>query len=223
MAQSGSVPEWGSGGREFESRRPDHSISLGVLGPIPPNPQDNDQQPARSLMSEPLCIDGHLDAAGKRFGLVASRFNHRIVDLLTTGAMDCLERHGAAPESLCLVRVPGAWEIPQALEELAASGRFDGLISLGVVIRGETPHFDFICQECGHGVSRVAAKYRVPISFGVLTCDDSSQAMERAGGKAGNKGWEAAQAAIEMASLFTRLRTEVLPASSGGSDSGDRK
>lgn len=157
--------------------------------------------------SEPLCVEGRLDASGRRFGLVASRFNQRIVDLLTAGALDCLERHGASRPDTRLIRVPGAWEIPQALEELAASQRFDALIALGVVIRGETSHFEYICGECSRGVARVAAKYRIPIGFGVLTCDESAQAMERAGGKAGNKGWEAAQAAIEMASLFRRLRS----------------
>lgn len=156
-------------------------------------------------------LEGRLDAGGKRFAIVAARFNHRIVDLLVDGAVDCLGRHGLDRDHLTLVRVPGAWEVPQALEELAAvpaggEPRFDALIALAVVIRGETPHFDYICAECSRGAGRVAARYRIPIGFGVLTCEDSAQAMERAGGKAGNKGWEAAQAAIEMADLFSRLR-----------------
>ncbi len=105
-----------------------------------------------------------------------------------------------------LVRVPGAWEIPGALEELAARGDLQGLLALGVVIRGETPHFDFLCTECSRGVAAVTERHRIPVGFGVLTCDSSEQAQERAGGKAGNKGWEAALAALEMADLFARLR-----------------
>ncbi len=151
-------------------------------------------------------IEGRLNAAGKRFALVAARFNHRLVDRLIEGAADCLERHGAAADDVTVVRVPGAWELPLALEELAATGAFDALIALAVVIRGETSHFDYICSECSHGVARVGAEHRVPIGFGVLTCETSEQARERSGGKAGNKGFEAAQAAIEMADLVARLR-----------------
>ncbi len=152
-------------------------------------------------------IDGRLDAAGKRFAIVAARFNHRLVDLLVDGARDCLIRHGAAADDLLLVRVPGAWELPLALDELAAGGGLDAMIALAVVIRGETSHFDYICGECSHGVARVSAEHRIPIGFGVLTCETSAQAAERAGGKAGNKGWEAASAAIEMADLASRLRS----------------
>ncbi len=151
-------------------------------------------------------IDGRLDASGKRFAIVAARFNHRLVDLLIGGAIDCFTRHGAAEDDLRLVRVPGAWELPLALEELAATGGLDGMVALGVVIRGETPHFEYICGECSRGVARVSARRRIPIGFGVLTCETSAQAQERAGGKAGNKGWEAASAAIEMADLAGQLR-----------------
>ncbi len=151
-------------------------------------------------------IDGRLDAAGKRFAIVAARFNHRLVDLLIDGAEDCLRRHGAAASDVTVVRVPGAWELPLALDELAAAGGLDGMVALAVVIRGETPHFDYICAECSHGIARVSAAHRLPIGFGVLTCETSAQAAERAGGKAGNKGWEAASAAIEMADLAARLR-----------------
>lgn len=158
-------------------------------------------------------VEGTFQGAGRRFALVASRFNHRIVELLVAGAVDCLRRHGVAAEDLEIVRVPGAWEIPQALEELAAGAstgtggrKLDGLVALGVVIRGETPHFDFICGQCAAGVARVSERHRLPVGFGVLTCDTSEQAQERAGGKAGNKGWEAASAALEMADLFARLR-----------------
>ncbi len=157
-------------------------------------------------MPEIECIQGRLHAAGRRFGIVAARFNHRIVDLLTAGAIDCLSRHGADDKEICVVQVPGAWELPAALEELAATESYDGLVALAVVIRGETAHFDYICQESSRGIARVGTRYRIPIGFGVLTCEDSDQAMERAGGKAGNKGWEAALATIEMADLVSRLR-----------------
>jgi 6,7-dimethyl-8-ribityllumazine synthase len=151
-------------------------------------------------------IRGGLAGAGRRFGVVAARFNGRIVDALVGGAVDCLLRHGVAAADVRLVRVPGAWEIPQALEELAAAGSLDGLVALGVVVRGETPHFDVICDACSQGAVRVAERHRLPVGFGVLTCETSRQAEERAGGKAGNKGWEAALAALEMADLFARLR-----------------
>lgn len=155
-------------------------------------------------------IEGALNGAGKRFGIVASRFNSRVVELLVAGAVDCLRRHGVDPGDILVVRVPGAWEIPQAAEELADPGegkpKLDGLIALGVVIRGETSHFDYICSQCTRGLGAASKKHRIPVGFGVLTCDTSQQAEERAGGKAGNKGWEAALAALEMADLFARLR-----------------
>ncbi len=149
---------------------------------------------------------GALSGAGRRFGIVASRFNSRIGDLLVAGAVDCLRRHGVEPGDVHLVSVPGAWEIPQALEELAVVGKVDGLVAIGVVIRGETPHFDYICAQASRGIAAVAERHRVPVGFGLLTCDTSEQAQERAGGKAGNKGWEAALVALEMADLFARLR-----------------
>lgn len=161
-------------------------------------------------------IEGSLNAAGKRFAIVAARFNQRVVDALVDGAVDCLERHGMARDDLTIVRVPGAWEVPLALDELASRGAVDGLIALAVVIRGETSHFDYICGECSHGVARVSAQYRLPIGFGVLTCESSAQAEARAGGKAGNKGWEAAQAAIEMVQLVSQLRPSGSGESSGG-------
>jgi 6,7-dimethyl-8-ribityllumazine synthase len=151
-------------------------------------------------------ITGSLNGAGRRFAVVASRFNSRIGDQLVAGALECLRRHGVEPGDIQVVRVPGAWEIPQAAEEVAAAGKVDALVALGVVIRGETPHFDYICSACSQGLARVAERNRLPVGFGVLTCDNSEQAQERAGGKAGNKGWEAAIAALEMADLFARLR-----------------
>ncbi len=149
---------------------------------------------------------GRLDGRGLRFGIVASRFNGRLVETLIEGAIDGLVRHGVERSAIHLVRVPGAWEIPQALEELAAAGGCDGLIPLGVVVRGETPHFDYLCAACTQGCARVAERHRLPVAFGVLTCDSSEQAAERSGGKAGNKGWEAALAALEMANVFASLR-----------------
>ncbi|HXO19470.1 MAG TPA: 6,7-dimethyl-8-ribityllumazine synthase [Thermoanaerobaculia bacterium] len=165
-------------------------------------------------MSEIPEIAGALTGTFRRFGIVASRFNGHVVDALVTGAVDCLRRHGVADTDVRLVRVPGAWEIPAALAELAAVGtaadaggkRLDGLVALGAVIRGETPHFDYICAECSRGIAEVSARYRIPVGFGLLTCATSAQAEARAGGKAGNKGWEAALAALEMADLFAKLR-----------------
>ena len=157
-------------------------------------------------MSEIREIQGSLSANGRRFAIVASRFNSRVVELLVSGAVDCLRRHGA--DDITAVRVPGAWEIPQAAEELAAGEpRYDAIVALGVVIRGETPHFDYICSSCSRGLSSLSKRHRIPVGFGVLTCDTSQQAEERAGGKAGNKGWEAALAALEMADLFAQLHS----------------
>ena len=157
-------------------------------------------------MSEIRATAGQMSGAGRRFGLVAARFNGRLVEALLAGAVDALLRHGVAAEDLHVVRVPGAWELPQALGELAARGDVAALVALGVVVRGETPHFDYICRESARGIAEVARQYRLPVGFGVLTCESSQQAAERAGGKAGNKGAEAALAALEMADLFARLR-----------------
>ena len=156
-------------------------------------------------MREVRTIKGALRGEGRRFGVAASRFNGALVDQLLGGAVDCLQRHGTSGEAIEIVRVPGAWELPVALEWLAASGRFHALVALGVVLRGETPHFDYICGECSRGISRVTERHGVPVAFGVLTCDTVEQAAARAGGKAGNKGWEAALAALEMADLRARL------------------
>lgn len=163
-------------------------------------------------MSEIREIQGSLSAAGRRFAIVASRFNSRVVELLVAGAVDCLRRHGA--DDIVIVRVPGAWEIPQAAEELAAASaesegrpKLGAIVALGVVVRGETPHFDYICSSCSRGLASLSRRHRIPVGFGVLTCDTSQQADERAGGKAGNKGWEAALAALEMADLFAQLHS----------------
>jgi 6,7-dimethyl-8-ribityllumazine synthase len=151
-------------------------------------------------------VEGELRAQGRRFAVVAARFNGAVAQHLVDGAVDCLLRHGAAAEEIALVRVPGALEIPLALEALAAAGGYDALVALGVVVRGETPHFDIVCREASRGASAVAVRHGIPVGFGVLTCDTSEQAAARAGGKAGNKGWEAALAALEMADLLHRLR-----------------
>jgi 6,7-dimethyl-8-ribityllumazine synthase len=151
---------------------------------------------------------GGFDGRGRRFGVVASRFNERLVRELVSGAVDCLLRHGVDPEGIEVVWVPGAWEIPQALDALARRGGLQGVIAAGVVIRGETPHFDYLCREASAGIARVAAEHRLAVGFGVLTCDTTEQAQERAGGKVGNKGWEAALAALEMADLLARLGGE---------------
>lgn len=145
-----------------------------------------------------------VDGAGRRFAIVAARFNSEVVDRLLEGALAALGRHGVSPGDVEVVRVPGAWEIPQALDLLARRGGFDAFVALGAVIRGDTPHFDFVATECSRGIARVAAESRRPIAFGVLTCDTLAQALDRAGGTAGNKGEDAALAALEMADLFSR-------------------
>ncbi len=143
--------------------------------------------------------------AGARFAIVASRFNHFIVDHLASGAIDALVRHGARPGDITLVHVPGAWEIPLVVRRLAASGNVDAVIAVGAVIRGSTPHFDHVANEVSKGVASAAFETDIPIAFGVLTTDSIEQAVERAGTKAGNKGWDAAMTAIEMVSLGRSL------------------
>lgn len=149
----------------------------------------------------PRTYEGKLDATGGRFGLVVSRFNELLTGRLLEGAIDCLLRHGARDDDLLVARVPGAWELPFAVERLAASGKVDAVIALGVLIRGATPHFDVIAAETAKGLAQVGLGRGVPVSFGVLTCDTLEQALERSGSKAGNKGWQAAQAAIETLQL----------------------
>jgi len=154
----------------------------------------------------PRTLEGSLDATGARFGLVVSRFNDLLTGRLLEGALDCLMRHGARDEDLTVVKVPGSWEIPLASDRLAASGRYDAVIALGVLIRGATPHFDYIASEAAKGLAHTALATGVPVAFGVLTTDTLEQAIERAGSKAGNKGWQAAQAAIEMVQLYRALK-----------------
>jgi 6,7-dimethyl-8-ribityllumazine synthase len=151
-------------------------------------------------------IEGNLVVPrGARFAIVASRFNHFVVDRLVEGALDALVRHGAQLQSITIVRVPGAWELPLVVRRLAASEKVDAVVALGAVIRGATPHFDYVAGEATKGLAAVAAASDVPIAFGVLTTDTIEQAIERAGTKAGNKGWDAAMTAIEMVALARSL------------------
>jgi 6,7-dimethyl-8-ribityllumazine synthase len=146
-------------------------------------------------------FEGKLTAEGLRFGIVVGRFNSLITEQLLAGALDCLKRHGAKDSDLELARVPGSWEIPVAIKWMADSGRYDAILALGCVIRGGTPHFDYVAGEVTKGTAQVQMQHGVPISLGVLTTDSIEQAIERAGTKHGNKGAEAAMAAIEMANL----------------------
>ncbi|MFW5968230.1 MAG: 6,7-dimethyl-8-ribityllumazine synthase [Persicimonas sp.] len=150
-------------------------------------------------------IEGDMLAEGKRFVLVAARFNDAFAEKLLDGAIDALVRHGADREDLAVVRCPGSFELPQVAARLAESGDYDAIVCLGVLIRGATPHFDHIASQTASGIGRVGVDSGVPTTFGVLTCDTVDQAIERSGSKAGNKGAEAALAAIEMANLYDNL------------------
>jgi 6,7-dimethyl-8-ribityllumazine synthase len=150
-------------------------------------------------------VSGNLDAAGLRVGIVAARFNEAVVERLVAGAVDALQRHGAAPSDLTVAWVPGAFELPVVLDRLAAGGEVDALVALGCVVRGSTPHFDYVAGECAKGCSTVSREHGLPVSFGVLTTDTWEQAVERSGGKLGNKGAEAAIAAVETAQVLRSL------------------
>ncbi|MDA8124021.1 MAG: 6,7-dimethyl-8-ribityllumazine synthase [Deltaproteobacteria bacterium] len=153
----------------------------------------------------PKIIEGKLIAKGMKFGIVASRFNDFISGRLIEGAVDALTRAGAEEKDLQIVRVPGAFELPLAAKKMAKSGRYDAVVCLGAVIRGATPHFELISAEVSKGIAMVGLETEVPVAFGVLTTDTIEQAIERAGTKAGNKGWDAAMTAIEMVDLFKKL------------------
>jgi 6,7-dimethyl-8-ribityllumazine synthase len=150
-------------------------------------------------------MEGLLNAQGRRFAIVASRFNEFISKKLLEGAIDCLLRHNGRQEDISVVWVPGAFEIPLVAKKLAKSGKYDAVICLGAVIRGNTPHFEYIAAEVSKGIASICLEQEVPVIFGVLTTDTIEQAVERAGTKSGNKGWDAAQSAIEMADLLTKL------------------
>ncbi|MFQ5452917.1 MAG: 6,7-dimethyl-8-ribityllumazine synthase [Candidatus Zixiibacteriota bacterium] len=149
--------------------------------------------------------EGKLEAAGKRFALVVSRFNNFLTDKLLEGAVDCLNRHGADETNISVAYVPGAFEIPYAASKFARSDKYDAVICLGAIIRGDTPHFDYIANEASKGIAKIALESGRPVIYGLVTADNLEQAIERSGTKAGNKGWDAAQSAIEMTNLYASL------------------
>ena len=150
-------------------------------------------------------IEGDLQARDLRFAILASRFNEFVVDPLVRGAIDTLRRHGVSEKQIDVVKVPGAYDMPLVARRLAQTRRYDAIVAVGAVIRGQTPHFDYVAGECAAGLARVSAESGVPVTFGVLTTENAEQAMDRAGGKAGNKGADAAASAIELANLLRRL------------------
>ena len=150
-------------------------------------------------------LEGKLDGSGLRFAIIVSRFNSFIGERLVEGALDALHRHGTDPTAITTVRVPGAFEIPLVAKRLAATGEYDALICLGAVIRGATPHFDYVASEVSKGIATVSLESGLPIAFGILTTETIEQAIERAGTKAGNKGFDAAVSAIEMANLLKAI------------------
>jgi 6,7-dimethyl-8-ribityllumazine synthase len=151
-------------------------------------------------------FEGTLNATGLRIGVVVSRFNEFITEALAKGALETLEKYGCRPEDILLVKVPGAWELAAAAQ--AISSRCDAIVALGAVVRGDTPHFDYVARGAATGLNQVGVQTRVPIAFGVLTTDNMQQAMDRAGGKSGNKGSEAAEVAIELANLLRQLKDQ---------------
>lgn len=150
-------------------------------------------------------IFGMLDAKGLKVAIIATRFNDFIVDRLVGGAVDYLERHGLSQDNLTIVRIPGAFELPVVCKKIAESGKYDGITAIGAVIRGATPHFDYVCAEASKGIASVMLQTGLPIGFGLLTCDTIEQAIERAGSKAGNKGCEAAAAMLETIRVLEQL------------------
>jgi 6,7-dimethyl-8-ribityllumazine synthase len=156
-------------------------------------------------MDVPRIIEGELQARDLRFAILASRFNEFVVDALVRGALDTLRRHGASDKQVDVIRVPGAYDMPLVARRLAESRRYDAIVAVGAVIRGQTSHFDYVAGECASGLARVAAETGIPVAFGVLTTENAEQAIDRAGGKAGNKGADAAASAIELVTLLRRL------------------
>ena len=153
----------------------------------------------------PNIIEGNLNAAGLKFGITVSRFNDFITSHLLDGAVDALIRHGATENDIDVVKVPGAFEIPPAAKKLCSLNKYDAVICLGAVIRGATPHFNFVAAEASKGVGALGMEAGIPVLYGILTTDTIEQAVERAGSKSGNKGWETAIAAVEMANLYKKL------------------
>ena len=150
-------------------------------------------------------IEGVLDARELRTAVVLGRFNSLVTERLLDGALDCLDRHGGQRGNCTVIRVPGAYEIPLAASKAAATGSYDAVICLGAVVRGDTPHFDFVASEAARGIGRASFESGIPVVFGVITTEDQDQALARAGGKSGNKGWDAAMTAMEMASVVSQI------------------
>ena len=153
----------------------------------------------------PKVLEGQLDAKGRTFGIVVSRFNDLVTTRLLDGALDCIKRHGGGDDDIEVAWVPGAFELPIAAQKLAATGRLDVVMCLGAIVRSDTPHFDYVAGESAKGIARVGLDTGVPVIFGVITADTVEQAVQRAGVKAGNRGWDAAMNAVEMASLMAEL------------------
>ncbi len=153
----------------------------------------------------PKVHEGQLDAKGRTFGIVVSRFNNLVTTRLLDGALDCIKRHGGDDDDIEVAWVPGAFELPIAAQKLAATGRLDVVMCLGAIVRSDTPHFDYVAGESAKGIARVGLDTGVPVIFGVITADTVDQAVQRAGVKAGNRGWDAAMNAVEMASLMAEL------------------
>ena len=149
--------------------------------------------------------EGRLDAKGLKFAVIVSRFNEFISEKLLSGCLDCLLRHGAAEEAVEVFRVPGSWEIPLVASKVSSSGKYDAVVCLGTLIRGATPHFDFIAREASKGIAGAAMEAGLPVTFGVITADTIEQAVERAGTKSGNKGFEGAMGLVEMCSLYQQI------------------
>ena len=160
----------------------------------------------RRIRIMPRILEGKISAEGFSFAIIVSRFNDFISSRLVDGAMDALKRHGVDEERVSLIKVPGSFELPLAAKKLIRNGKYDAIICLGAVIRGATPHFDYIAAEVSKGIANVALESEIPVTFGVLTTDNLEQAIERAGSKVGNKGWDAAVAAMEMVNLFSEIK-----------------
>ncbi len=154
----------------------------------------------------PRTLEGRISAEGLTLAVIVSRFNDFISSKLVEGALDALKRHGMDEEKLTLVKVPGAFEIPMTAKRLAKTGKYDAIICLGAVIRGATPHFDYVAAEVSKGIASVSLESSIPVTFGVLTTDNLEQAIERAGSKVGNKGWDSAIAAMEMVNLYKEIK-----------------
>jgi len=175
-------------------------------GPTAPLPADVTLAKYREDEPMPRVIEGELSAAGLRFAVIVSRFNSFITERLLAGALDALTRTGCDPQMVDIIKVPGSWEIPLVAGEVAKQHQYDAIVCLSAVIRGETPHFDYVAAEAAKGIAHAAAEAGVPVAFGVLTTNTLEQAIDRAGAKGGNKGFDAAMTAVEMANLLRKLR-----------------